>query len=50
MSKRISYSRIPTATNVALEETIDGVAVLSVSHSAVTNKIVPFYDGLIFSS
>ena len=31
------YSRIPAATNVALEETIDGATIRSVSHSAVTN-------------
>jgi len=37
ISKRISYARIPTATNVALEETIDGATIRSVSHSAVTN-------------
>jgi RHS repeat-associated protein len=37
MTKRISYACIPTATNIALEESIDGATVLSVSHSAVTN-------------
>jgi len=37
MAKRISYFRIPTATNIALTETVDGATVLSVSHSAVTN-------------
>jgi hypothetical protein len=28
MAKRISYSRIPTATNIALTETVDGATVL----------------------
>ena len=37
MAKRISYSRIPTATNVAFTETIDGATILLASHSAVTN-------------
>lgn len=32
------YSRIPTATNVALEETIDGATIRSVSHSAVEKQ------------
>ena len=34
---RISRSRIPTAENVAVEETVDGATVRAVSHSAVTN-------------
>ena len=36
-STRLTYSTIPTATNIALAETVDGVRVRAVSHSAVTN-------------
>ena len=36
-ASRHHSSRIPTATNIALTETVDGATVLSVSHSAVTN-------------
>ena len=41
-STRMTYSAVPTASNVALTKSVDGVEVLSVSHSAVTNSIV--YD------
>ena len=36
-STRQTYSTIPTATNIALSEEVDGVRVRAVSHSAVTN-------------
>ena len=36
-STRQTYSTIPTATNIALAETVDGVTTRAVSHSAVTN-------------
>ena len=41
-STRLTYTSIPTATNIALSESVDGVATLSVSHSAVTNSVA--YD------
>ncbi|MBQ3748883.1 MAG: RHS repeat-associated core domain-containing protein [Kiritimatiellae bacterium] len=37
-STRLTYTSIPTATNIALSESVDGVTTLSVSHSAVTNS------------
>ena len=37
-STRLTSERIPAATNIALSEEVDGVATLSVSHSAVTNS------------
>ena len=36
-STRLTYSTIPTATNIALSEEVDGVTTRAVSHSAVTN-------------
>ena len=41
-STRMTYSAVPTASNIALTKSVDGVEILSVSHSAVTNSIV--YD------
>ena len=41
-STRLTYTSIPTATNIALSESVDGVTTLSVSHSAVTNLVA--YD------
>ena len=41
-STRLTYTSIPTATNIALSESMDGVTTLSVSHSAVTNTVA--YD------
>jgi len=37
-SARRTWRTMPEATNVAYEETVDGVATLSVSHSSVTNS------------
>ncbi len=37
-SPRLSYERVPEATNLALSESVDGVVTRSVSHSAVTNS------------
>ena len=37
-STRLSYERVPEATNLSLTESVDGVVTLSVSHSAVTNS------------
>ena len=42
ISTRLTHSTIPTATNAALSESMDGVATLSVSYSAVTNLVA--YD------
>ncbi len=39
-STRLSYERVPGASNVALSESVDGVVTRSVSHSAVTNTVV----------
>ncbi|MBQ8124537.1 MAG: RHS repeat protein [Kiritimatiellae bacterium] len=39
---RLTYTSIPTAANIALSESVDGVTTLSVSHSAVTNLVA--YD------
>ena len=41
-STRLTYTSIPTATNIALSESVDGVTTLSVSHSVVTNAVA--YD------
>lgn len=41
-STRMTYSAVPTASNIALTKSVDGVEILSVSHSAITNSIV--YD------
>ena len=41
-STRLSYERVPEATNLSLTESVDGVVTLSVSHSAVTNTVA--YD------
>ena len=41
-STRLTHSTIPTAANAALSESVDGVATLSISHSAVTNSVA--YD------
>ncbi|MBQ9431884.1 MAG: RHS repeat protein [Kiritimatiellae bacterium] len=41
-STRLSYERVPGASNIALSEAIDGAQVRTVSHSAVTNAVA--YD------